>query len=236
VIDWFTVVAQIFNFLLLVFLLKRFLYKPVMDTIDARDKTIADKLKDADAKKADAQKQSDDFKKKNEDFDQQRAGLLTRATDSANGERDRLLGEARKEGEALKDKLTQQIQSQQQNLDQELTTRAEKEGLAIARKTLADLADVDLDRRATDVFLERLKTLSPEQRDHLKDPKFLIRSAFPLAPAQQSALKTALGGPEIDFETSPGLIAGIELSANGKKLAWSADGYLSDLEKQYHAH
>ena len=40
-IDWFTVVAQVVNFLILVWLLKRFLYKPILDAIDAREKRIA---------------------------------------------------------------------------------------------------------------------------------------------------------------------------------------------------
>ena len=40
-IDWFTVIAQMLNFLILVWLLKRFLYQPILDAIDAREKGIA---------------------------------------------------------------------------------------------------------------------------------------------------------------------------------------------------
>jgi F-type H+-transporting ATPase subunit b len=50
-IDWFTVGAQVLNFLILVWLLKRFLYKPILDAIDAREQRIAAELADADAKK-----------------------------------------------------------------------------------------------------------------------------------------------------------------------------------------
>ena len=53
-IDWFTVGAQVLNFLVLVWLMKRFLYKPILDAIDAREKGIATELADADAKKAEA--------------------------------------------------------------------------------------------------------------------------------------------------------------------------------------
>ena len=58
-IDWFTVGAQVLNFLILVWLLKRFLYKPILDAIDAREERIAAELADADAKKAEAQKERD---------------------------------------------------------------------------------------------------------------------------------------------------------------------------------
>ncbi len=48
-IDWFTVGAQALNFLILVWLMKRFLYKPILNAIDAREKKIAAELADADA-------------------------------------------------------------------------------------------------------------------------------------------------------------------------------------------
>jgi F-type H+-transporting ATPase subunit b len=95
-IDWFTVGAQALNFLILVWLMKRFLYKPILNAIDAREEKIAAELADADAKKTEAQKQRDEFQHKNAEFDQQRAAFLTKATDEANAERERLLDEARK--------------------------------------------------------------------------------------------------------------------------------------------
>src|SRR5471030_3083536 len=100
-IDWFTVGAQVLNFLILVWLLKRFLYKPILHAIDEREKLIATQLAQADAKKAEAQKDRDEFQHKNDAFDQERAALLKKATDEARAERDRLLGEARKDADSL---------------------------------------------------------------------------------------------------------------------------------------
>src|SRR5450432_376915 len=100
-IDWFTVGAQALNFLMLVWLLRRFLYKPILNAIDAREKRIAAELADAAAKKAEAKKERDDFQQKNEEFDQQRATLLSKAMDEAKADRGRLLDEARKAADAL---------------------------------------------------------------------------------------------------------------------------------------
>ena len=50
-IDWFTVLVQAINFLILVWLLKRFLYKPILHAIDEREKGIATQLADVEAKK-----------------------------------------------------------------------------------------------------------------------------------------------------------------------------------------
>ena len=74
-IDWFTVGAQALNFLILVWLMKRFLYKPILDAIDAREQRIAAELADADAKRDAAQRERDKFQHKNEEFDQQRRTL-----------------------------------------------------------------------------------------------------------------------------------------------------------------
>ena len=68
-INWFTVIAQVINFLILVWLLKRFLYKPVLNAIAEREKKIAAQLSDAEVKKAEAQKERDAFHQKNEAFD-----------------------------------------------------------------------------------------------------------------------------------------------------------------------
>jgi F-type H+-transporting ATPase subunit b len=82
-IDWFTVAAQLVNFLILVWLLKHFLFKPITNAIDTREKRIATELANADAKKADAEKERVAFEKKNQDFDQQRTALMNKATEDA---------------------------------------------------------------------------------------------------------------------------------------------------------
>ena len=55
-INPFTVLAQLVNFLILVWLLKRFLYKPILHAIDEREKGIAAQLAQAEGKVAEAQK------------------------------------------------------------------------------------------------------------------------------------------------------------------------------------
>ena len=105
-IDWFTVAAQALNFLILVWLMKRFLYKPIQGAIDSREKHIAAALADADAKKSQAQAERDEFQRKNDEFQQQRAALFGQAERDAQLERQRLLDEARQAAEGLSAKTT----------------------------------------------------------------------------------------------------------------------------------
>jgi F-type H+-transporting ATPase subunit b len=159
-IDWFTVVAQALNFLILVWLLKRFLYKPILNAIDAREKQIATELADAEAKKAEASQERDEFTRKNEEFDQQRASLLNQAANEATAERQRLLDHARKESDALRNKWQEALRREHQTLSEELNRRTREEVFAIARKTLTDLATTSLEEQMTDAFIRRLGELS----------------------------------------------------------------------------
>ena len=104
-IDWFTVIAQVINFLILVWLLKRFLYKPILNAIDEREKKIAAQIKDAVDKKVLAEKEEADFKKRNDDFDAQKKTLTDKAIADANTQRDKLLEDAKNDANTLRSSL-----------------------------------------------------------------------------------------------------------------------------------
>jgi F-type H+-transporting ATPase subunit b len=240
-IDWFTVAAQALNFLILVWLMKHFLYQPILHAIDAREKLIAKELADADAKKAEAQKERDEFQKKNEEFDQQRSVLLTQATDEAKAERQRLLDEARKAADALSAKRQESLINDARNLNQALRRLTQKEVFAITRKVLTDLATVSLEERMGEVFTRRLREMDDKAKTVLGDAlkknsePALIRSAFELPAAQRAAIQNALNETfsanlPIRFETEPDLVSGIELTANGQKAGWSIADYLASLQ------
>jgi F-type H+-transporting ATPase subunit b len=241
-IDWFTVGAQALNFLVLVWLMKRFLYKPILEALDAREKLIATELADAGAKKAEAQKERDEFQRKNEEFDQQRAGLLVKAADEAKAERQRLLDEARKAADAMSAKRQESLLEEARNLGEAISRRTRQEVFAVARKALADLATTSLEERFGEVFTRRLRTMDGQAKESLgkalknaTDPA-VVRSAFDLPAAQRATIQNALNETfsaeiRVRYETAPDLVGGIELASNGQKLAWSIADYLASMEK-----
>jgi F-type H+-transporting ATPase subunit b len=240
-IDWFTIGAQALNFLILVWLLKRFLYKPILRAIDAREKRIAAELADADAKKAEAQKERDEFQHKNEEFAQQRAALLSKATEEAKAERQRLLDEARKAADALSAKRQETLRNDAHNLTQAVSRRTQEEVFAIARKALMDLATTSLEERVGEVFTRRLRTLDGKAKANLAEAlktasgPALVRSAFELPGESRAVIQKALNETfsadiHVRFEMAPDLVSGIELSANGQKVSWSIASYLASLE------
>jgi F-type H+-transporting ATPase subunit b len=241
-IDWFTVGAQALNFIILVWLLKRFLYKPILNAVDAREKRIAAELADADAKKAEAQKERDEYQHKNEEFDQQRAALLRRATDEARVERQRLLDDARAAADAWSAKRQEAMRSDANNLNQAIRRRTQQEVFAIARKALTDLATANLEERMSEAFTRRLVTIDGKAKEGIAtalktaSAPAVVRSAFDLPEAQRAAIQKALNETfsaevHVRFATAPDLISGIELTTNGQKIAWSIADYLASLKK-----
>lgn len=241
-IDWFTVSAQIVNFLILVGLLQRFLYKPILGAVEEREKRIALQLADARAQKAGAVSEQDEWKRKNQELDRQREMLQKQIAAEAQSERQRLLDDARKEAGALQAKLHENLKNEQAHFARELCDRIRQEVFALTRKTLADLAGEDLEERMGNMFIQRLHNLKGLEKEKLGEVltksshPVRIRSAFALPPAQRSVLQRAIKeilvhDNPVEFEIVPELIGGIEVSANGQKIAWSIPDYLASLKR-----
>jgi F-type H+-transporting ATPase subunit b len=240
-IDWFTVAAQALNFLILVWLMRRFLYKPVLHAIDEREKRIAAELADAARQRAKAQHEMDEFKFKNEEFDDQRGALFIRAEQEAKAERARLLDEARQAADALGAKRQQALRTAAQSLTRSISRRTQQEVFAIDRKALTDLATTSLEERLGEVFIRRLREMDGRAKAGLTgalkaaSAPALVRSAFDLPSVQRAAIENAVSETfsvevPVRFETAPELVSGIGLAANGQKLAWSIADYLTSME------
>ena len=113
---------------------------------------------------------------------------------------------------------------------------------AIARQTLRDLcrsqpggAAVRALRPAPARDGRRGRKSLAEAFEASAEPA-LVRSAFDIPAAQRAAIEAAVAETVsarigLRYDTSPDLVAGIELSANGQKLAWNIADYLAGLEK-----
>src|SRR5690554_5968963 len=242
-IDWFTVIAQIVNFLILVWLLKRFLYKPVLNAIDEREKKIASQLEDAETKKAEAKKEHNLFRQKNEDFERERTAKMEEVYERANSEKQRLFQEAREESSALRSKLEDSLKQQKQDLENSFKRKAKEEVFAIASKTLSDLANADLEEQVIKVFINKIKNLSKEEEtrlaEALKDSNtpILIKSVFELTQKSKQELEKAIQAiarnkSEFQYLLVPDLVSGIVLEAASFQLEWNIESYLEALQKE----
>lgn len=241
-IDWFTVGAQALNFVVLVALLKRFLYRPVLDAIDSREARIAAQLSDAQALQAQAQAARTQYEQQQQALAAQHAALQRQAVDEAGAERERLLAAARQAADALAARRQAALQAETDRLQQALDERAGAEVFAIARQALVDLAGAELEALVVDRFIARLAALDGPARAAFaaalagNGAVLQVRSAFDLPTAQRQALEAALqpvfgisASPR--YETLPALVVGIELVVCGRQLAWGVTPYLAALSR-----
>lgn len=240
-INWFTLIAQIINFALLVWLLKRFLYGPILEAIAEREAKIVSQLNEAEAKKAEALKEQEEFKQKNLDFEEAKKELMNRAISESKETKLNLLEEARTEAEALRSHLDKTNKEKRSIQEAAITHKIQEEVFAISKKALSDLATASLEEQAIVVFIHRLKSLKDDDLDQFKkafkNSKIIVRSAFPLSEIHQNQIKEQLHKLlertiSVEVELAPELIAGIELGTRDYRLSWSVSGYLRELEEK----
>ena len=245
-IDWFTVVAQILNFIVLIWILKRFLYQPVLRTMEERQEAVRRSITDAAEEKQRATGERKVLEEERCRVMGQRDEELRRAREEAQRERSRLIGEARVEFEDSRSRWRAALQREQAEFQQELSAHARTEVIEIADRLLSDLADVDLQDRILHKFLTLLQLLGDDERERLRSSiqaaptrSATVRSAFELSAERRATLQGAINqllgdGVATDFEIKPALGCGIELSVDGQKIAWSIQDYLHSLDACMH--
>lgn len=238
-IDWLTVSAQIVNFLILVWLLKRFLYQPVLRVMAEREEGIAARLENARQREIEAEEQGRVYRKKAEELEQAREERLTDARDRAEREYGRLLEEARHEIDKQRKRWREELRREEEEMHRTLRQELAESATQIAQQTLADLADSRLEKQIVAAFIRRVKALPEEERKQLVEDSAVLRltSAFDLDRRARERLQTALGDVleapvKLEIRRDPKLICGIELAGSNQKLGWSVIDYLTEFEER----
>jgi F-type H+-transporting ATPase subunit b len=241
-INWFTVGAQVVNFLVLVYLLKRFLYGPIIRAMDEREKKIALRLQEGKKQQELAEEQRSVFEEKTKAFDREREKRLSEITHEVEQKRQAMMHEVREAVDADRAQWYAVLEREKDTFLQDLRLRAGRHAYSIARRALHELANADLESHMVGVFQTRLAKLEEKERASLKEAiqesqgkEALLRSAFALSQDTvrgiTTYLETLAGGPvDVRLEMAPDIICGLELIIHGRKIAWSVEEYLDDLE------
>jgi len=215
-IDWFTVAAQLVNFFILVYLLKRFLYKPILRHMHQREEKISNRMQQATDKTAEAEREARDRKQE-------------------------LLDKARREVEKQRRSWVQSLHKEQDAFDRELKNRASREVIGVARRAMQDLADEALENRLADMLLRRLSDLAEKDREKFANVPdhvdIVVRSTFELDASRQRKISAALQRisnrqAEVVFREDRDLPLGVEVASGSVKLAWGISGYLDELQSR----
>jgi len=234
-IDWITVAAQIVNFLILIWLLKRFLYRPILDGIDAREAEIAARMGEAAAIRKTAEAKEAEYKAQIANLSASRAEMLDTARRDAETERDHLLTEAR--GRVANEQSERDAHRVSEA--REYTAALHQSGagalLALTRKALADLADETLEQRIALHAVAQFENMADELREAAGDNREAVAlTRDPLPQDVQSRLRDDLAailpGFVLRFDVDPALSPGLNLRLGGAQVGWTIDSYLNGLD------
>ncbi len=239
-IDWFVLFCQIFNFLLLMYLLKRFLYGRIIKAMDDREAKIAARFAEAEELKIKANESAELYDKRNQLLTEKSEQMLNEATVAAEAKRKELMEKVREDVDQIKERWQDMLTREQEAFFHDLRQRASRQIYATARRALTDLADGNLEERIVNVFIRRIRELDKVESEEIRKAissggnRVVVQSAFGVSEEMRKQIEDALKKQitndfTIRYMMEPEIVSGIELRVNGHKIAWSLNDYLDTL-------
>ncbi len=193
--DWTSFALEGLNFLVLVWLLKRFFYRPVLAVIEKRQAATAKTIADAESVRREAGALKSDYQTRLAGVDKDRAEARAGLDEEIAAERTRRL--AAVEVEVNADRQRRKMLEARE--ESEHGAALEREALTVAARFasrfLDRLAGPELEAKLVALALSELDALAPDRLDVLRDPTVSIKvvSAYPLDAAQRTAFTQSLG-------------------------------------------
>lgn len=254
-INWFTFFAQIVNFLIVVYLLKRFLFGPITRAMAEREAKIAAQFAEAEVRRQEAEQEAERYRSQRAELDAEIETLMADAAAQAGERRRAMITEARAEVESMQDRWYSAVEREKGLFLHNIRQRMGEQVFLIAKSAMGDLANADLEESIVNVFLEKVQVqeLEPAAVSNVGEPPgetaIVVRSAFDLEPAARKRISQALqqrlaanhldgDAPrslKVEFEQDAELICGIEAQLQDRRIAWNLRDYLDSFENELEA-
>lgn len=240
--SWSTFVFEIINFLVLVWILKHFLYKPVLEVIAQRKSGIEKSMNAARELHQDAEQLQHQYEGRLADWDKERRQIRATLEQELDEERSRKIEE-----------LKQALEQEQQKAEvaetrriNDLRTRIEETALQQSARFASRLLELgsgpETEARLIEILIQDLEQLTPERITELRTgygsdlEEAIVASAYTLGKEQQQNLRDALAKITpaelpVRFEVKPDLLAGVRITIG----AWVLGTNLQDELKGFMA-
>lgn len=239
-VDWFTVSAQIVNFLILVFLLKHFLYQPVLKSMSMREQKITDRHRAAEKQLKSAENIAHLYVNKRKELISQRSQILDEAKEGAEKQRTILLDRLRNEIDEIRLDWQNELVKEQKSILREMGDIVGEKIIDISRQVLHDLADVKLEQQIVHQFLDRLDQLSDEEMKKLvcaaeNDETVTVATAFEVSENDQRVIQKKLlsihSNLKPNYRIRPEIVCGIAFETDEQIWAWNVDHYIDEISE-----
>ena len=234
-IDWWTLALQTVNVLVLIWILARFFFRPVVDIVAKRQEETNKLLADAAAARQEAAGARAGADKGRAEIGAERDRLLAEVRKSARLEKENLHAQSSQEIAKLHGEAEAAIARERTAAEQAIIARASELSVEIAQRLLGRFPSKIILSAFLDGLCQELRALSSEERESFTsataaDHSIEVVTATPLSKEEIKhvcdALKAAVGSePPFKFRIDPALIAGIELHSRNTivRNSWRAD-------------
>jgi F-type H+-transporting ATPase subunit b len=222
-LNWTTFILELINFVVLIWILNRFLYRPVMNVIAQRKAAIQKTLSEAETKRSDAQALQSQYENRLTEWDQEREKARAQMRGEISAERNRLLEDLRVELDQEREKAAAVEQRRMKDFTQQAEATAIALGGTFASRLLSRLGGPELERKIIDMVRQDLPNLPHDQMQAIQaasaaiELPMKITIAYPLDTAQREVLchicRTLAGRDVVcEFLEDRKLIAGLRIS------------------------
>lgn len=239
-LDGFTFIAQIINFLILLWLMQRFLYKPVLKVMQKREDEIKARLDEAQKTLKEAEAKREAYQQKMDQFHQNEKTMMNEARQEAEEYRKNLLTQARYEIEKLQDRWKKTVDEERDQFLTDLGKKAFDTIMESVQNIVNELSGQELEHYVLAEFIHKTSTITAEQIaafTESNDHHLEVSTAFALKEKDRIKLKAILkeifsDDINCEFLEDPELGLGIEIRTSGWKMGWSLKSYIEVLKAE----
>lgn len=239
-IDWFTVIAQIINFFILIALLKHFLYGRILHAMDERERAIAQRIEAAEQQDKQAARERESWHKKNKELDQARHRKLEQIKQEVRAERQQQEKQVREQIEQKRGQWSDALRSERESFLRGIREQTGSRIVDAIRLALESLAGARLEQQIIAVFTERLRSAGDDRDTEIAEAleagpaEVTVRTSFDITDEARKELADVIRGhtgreTEVRHQTDRDMVAGIELCADGSKISWNIDSFMHGL-------
>ena len=237
-INWFEIIVQIINFFILLFILQKLFYKPVIKAMEERQQGIRDIRDEADLKKKEADELIQEYRSSLKTFEENKAEEMNKAIKEADDKKEKIIESYMKEADAKRESYINEVKEEKEYFLHELRSTLGKSSIIIASKILKTISEEDLTEKIFEVFIKKIESLEKEKLEEeikLDGEKIVLISSVALSEEQKNRFSNAISEKldfsiEIDYEIDEHLIMGFELNLESLTVHTNIENYLREAE------
>jgi len=238
-INWFEITAQIINFFIILFILQKLLYKPVINAMAKRQEKIQALQLEADEKMEDAERLIVKYNKKIADMGSEKRDILDAARQEARRKGNDLLEDFKKEAENKRMAYLKEVEDEKENFIDNLKKNLGQGAVRIASDILSTISSKELECEVFNTFIGNLKNLNKSIRDInilSGENRLNLYSSGELSQNKKQIIEDVLKKQiknleKIHYKVDRDLILGYELSLGSYTIHTNIKNYLNKIEE-----